>query len=197
MPIYALDGVSPDLPAAGQFWIAPDAHIIGRVRLGVDVGIWFGTVLHGDNELIEVGSRSNVQEGAMLHTDPGFPMAIGEDVTVGHHAILHGCRIGDGSLAGTIHAQPYLGNNIKEPDKTTHCGVRSICPRSNCRSICLRLVKITLCRGKRLTVRRFRWRVELGVTQKKRAKLASVTLAERWSLSRRWPTSAKPDSLPR
>jgi carbonic anhydrase/acetyltransferase-like protein (isoleucine patch superfamily) len=75
VPIYALDGESPDLPAAGQFWIAPDAHIIGSVRLRIDVGIWFGTVLHGDNELTEVGSRSNVQEGAMLHTDTGFPMA--------------------------------------------------------------------------------------------------------------------------
>jgi carbonic anhydrase/acetyltransferase-like protein (isoleucine patch superfamily) len=88
------------LPAAEQFWIAPDAHVIGRVRIGIDAGIWFGTGLRGDYEPIEIGARSNVQEGAMLHTDPGFPMVIGEDVTVGHHAILHGCQIGDGSLVG-------------------------------------------------------------------------------------------------
>jgi carbonic anhydrase/acetyltransferase-like protein (isoleucine patch superfamily) len=100
VPIYSLDGVSPDLPVAEQFWIAPDAHVIGRVRLGIDVGIWFGAILRGDNELIQIGGRSNVQEGAILHTDPGFPMVIGEDATVGHHAILHGCRIGDGSLVG-------------------------------------------------------------------------------------------------
>jgi carbonic anhydrase/acetyltransferase-like protein (isoleucine patch superfamily) len=100
VPIYTLDGVSPDLPDIGQFWIAPDAHVIGRVLLGIDVGVWFGTVVRGDNEAIAIGARSNVQEGAMLHTDPGFPLVVGEDVTIGHHAILHGCRIGDGSLVG-------------------------------------------------------------------------------------------------
>ena len=100
MPIYSLDGLSPTLPAAGSFWIAPDAHVIGYVRLGVDVGIWFGTVVRGDNELIDIGERTNLQEGAMLHTDPGFPMTLGVEVTVGHHAILHGCTVGDGSLIG-------------------------------------------------------------------------------------------------
>ena len=100
MPLYTLDGQSPDLPEPGQFWVAPDAHVIGRVRLAAEVGIWFGAVLRGDNEPIEIGERSNVQEGAMLHADPGFPLIVGPDVTVGHHAILHGCTIGAGSLVG-------------------------------------------------------------------------------------------------
>ncbi len=100
MPIYALDDHAPTLPEAGSYWIAPDAHVIGRVRLAIDVGIWFGAVLRGDNEPIEIGERSNVQEGAMLHADPGFPLTVGADVTVGHHAILHGCTVGAGSLIG-------------------------------------------------------------------------------------------------
>jgi carbonic anhydrase/acetyltransferase-like protein (isoleucine patch superfamily) len=100
MPIYELDGQAPDLPEPDRFWVAPDAHVIGRVRLGTDVGIWFGAVLRGDGEPLEVGERSNVQEGAMLHADPGFPLTIGPDVTVGHHAILHGCTVGAGALIG-------------------------------------------------------------------------------------------------
>ena len=100
MPIYALDDQAPELPEAGRCWIAPDAHVIGRVRLAPDASIWFGAVLRGDNEWIEVGERSNVQEGAMLHTDAGFPLTVGSDVTVGHHAILHGCVVGAGSLIG-------------------------------------------------------------------------------------------------
>ena len=100
MPAYALDGHAPELPEPGRYWIAPGAHLIGRVRIGLDVGIWFGAVLRGDNELIDVGDRSNIQEGAMLHTDVGFPLTVGADVTVGHHAILHGCSVGDGSLVG-------------------------------------------------------------------------------------------------
>ena len=100
MPIYELDGQAPDLPEPGRFWVAPDAHVIGRVRLGADVGVWFGAVLRGDGEPLEVGECSNVQEGAMLHADPGFPLTIGPDVTVGHHAILHGCTVGAGSLIG-------------------------------------------------------------------------------------------------
>ena len=100
MPIYELDGQAPELPGQGRFWVAPDAHVIGRVRLGADVGIWFGAVLRGDGEPLEIGERSNVQEGAMLHADPGFPLTVGPDVTVGHHAILHGCAVGAGSLIG-------------------------------------------------------------------------------------------------
>ena len=100
MPIYELDGQTPDLPEPGRFWVAPDAHVIGRVRLGADVGIWFGAVLRGDGEPLEVGERTNIQEGAMLHADPGFPLRIGADVTVGHHAIMHGCTVGAGALIG-------------------------------------------------------------------------------------------------
>ncbi len=100
MPLYALDGHAPEIPPGETPWIAPDAHVIGQVRLGTDVGIWFGAVLRGDNELIDVGDRTNIQEGAMLHTDIGHPLTLGADVTVGHHAILHGCTVGAGALIG-------------------------------------------------------------------------------------------------
>lgn len=100
MPLYRLDDIEPDVPPAGSYWVAPDAHVIGRVRLGEEVGIWFGAVLRGDSELIDIGARSNVQEGAMLHTDPGCPTTVGIECTIGHHAILHGCRVGDHVLVG-------------------------------------------------------------------------------------------------
>ena len=100
MPIYSLDGIEPILPADGRYWIAPDAHVIGRVRLGRDVSVWFGSVLRGDNELIDLGDRTNVQEGCMFHTDMGFPMTIGAGCTIGHHAVLHGCTVAENSLIG-------------------------------------------------------------------------------------------------
>ncbi len=100
MPLYALDGVSPILPGDQRYWIAPDAQIIGKVRIEADVSIWFGAVLRGDNEEIFVGARSNVQDGSLLHTDMGYPLTIGPDCTIGHHAILHGCTIGENSLIG-------------------------------------------------------------------------------------------------
>jgi carbonic anhydrase/acetyltransferase-like protein (isoleucine patch superfamily) len=100
MAIHALDGHAPELPTPGSFWIAPDAQIIGKVRLGIDVGIWFGAVLRGDNELIDVGAATNIQEHSMLHTDMGSPLTIGRGCTIGHRAILHGCTIGDNSLIG-------------------------------------------------------------------------------------------------
>ena len=100
MPIYMLDGDKPDLPAEGLYWIAPDAQIIGRVRLGEDVGVWFGCVLRGDNEWITIGARTNVQEGTVMHTDMGSPLDIGEGCTIGHRAMLHGCTIGDNTLIG-------------------------------------------------------------------------------------------------
>ena len=100
MPIYSLDGNAPLLPQPDRFWIAPDAHVIGRVRLGLDVGIWFGAVLRGDNEPIDIGEASNVQEGAVLHTDEGAPLTVGAGCTIGHRAILHGCTIGENSLVG-------------------------------------------------------------------------------------------------
>ena len=114
MPIYALDGPAPDLPGEGSYWIAPDAHVIGRVRLGVDVGIWFGSVLRGDNEWITIGARSNVQEATVMHTDMGCPLDIGEGCTIGHRATLHGCTIGDNSLVGmgaTILNNARIGKN--------------------------------------------------------------------------------------
>jgi carbonic anhydrase/acetyltransferase-like protein (isoleucine patch superfamily) len=100
MPLYELDGQSPQTPGEGRFWVAPDAHVMGRVQLREDVGIWFGAVLRGDNELIRVGRDTNIQEHAMLHTDMGFPMEIGEGCTIGHGAILHGCTLGDNVLIG-------------------------------------------------------------------------------------------------
>ena len=100
MPIYSLDDIAPELPPDGEYWIAPDAHVIGRVRLRPGASIWFGSVLRGDNELIDVGEGVNVQEGSLLHTDPGFPMTLGRNCTIGHHAILHGCKVGEGSLIG-------------------------------------------------------------------------------------------------
>jgi carbonic anhydrase/acetyltransferase-like protein (isoleucine patch superfamily) len=89
--LRALDGVSPILPSDGRFWIAPGARVIGKVRLETGLSIWFGAVLRGDIEEIVVGARSNVQDGSLLHTDVGFPLTIGQDCTIGHHAILHGC----------------------------------------------------------------------------------------------------------
>lgn len=98
--IYALDDTAPRLPASGDVWIAPGAHVIGKVSLSEGVGIWFGAVLRGDNEEIRVGAGSNVQDNAVLHTDWDFPLTIGADCTIGHGALLHGCTIGDGTLVG-------------------------------------------------------------------------------------------------
>ncbi|WP_375459749.1 gamma carbonic anhydrase family protein [uncultured Enterovirga sp.] len=100
MPVYSLDGIGPECPPDDAFWVAPDAQVIGKVRIGRDVGIWFGAVLRGDNEMIELGDGTNIQEGAMLHTDMGFPMRLGLGCTIGHHAILHGCTLGDHVLIG-------------------------------------------------------------------------------------------------
>jgi carbonic anhydrase/acetyltransferase-like protein (isoleucine patch superfamily) len=100
MPIYALDGVGPELPAPDRHWIAPTANVIGRVRLMADASIWFGAVLRGDNEWLTIGERTNIQDQVMIHSDMGFPVTLGNDVTVGHGAILHGCTVGDGSLIG-------------------------------------------------------------------------------------------------
>lgn len=114
MPLYELDGIAPRLPEAGRYWIAPDAHVIGDVTLGEDVGIWFGAVLRGDRTPITVGAGTNIQEGAMLHADPGAPLTIGAGVTVGHHAIVHGCTIGDGTLVGmgaTVLNNARIGRN--------------------------------------------------------------------------------------
>jgi carbonic anhydrase/acetyltransferase-like protein (isoleucine patch superfamily) len=100
MPIYSLNGVTPKLPPKGRFWVAPGARVIGKVTLHDEVSVWFGAVLRGDNDTIEVGARSNIQDNAMVHVDPGFPVSIGKGCTIGHHAMVHGCRIGDRSLVG-------------------------------------------------------------------------------------------------
>jgi carbonic anhydrase/acetyltransferase-like protein (isoleucine patch superfamily) len=100
MPLYSLHGRRPTLPAEHRFWIAPSASLIGDVRIGIDVGIWFGAVLRGDNEPIVIGERANIQESCTLHTDMGSPLMIGADCTIGHNTILHGCTIGEGSLIG-------------------------------------------------------------------------------------------------
>ncbi len=98
--IYALDGIAPDLPADGDFWIAPDANVIGRVTLGGGTSVWFGATLRGDNEEVRIGAGTNIQEACVLHTDMGYPLDVGADCTIGHKAILHGCTVGDGSLIG-------------------------------------------------------------------------------------------------
>ncbi|GLK57554.1 carbonic anhydrase/acetyltransferase-like protein (isoleucine patch superfamily) [Methylopila capsulata] len=100
MALYELDGERPRTPANGRYWVAETAVLVGKIVLEEDANVWFGTVMRGDNETITVGARSNVQDGCILHTDPGFPLDIGPDCTVGHGAILHGCAIGAGSLIG-------------------------------------------------------------------------------------------------
>ncbi len=100
MPLYDLDGISPIVPPDGDYWIAPDAVLVGKVRLDRDASVWFGAVLRGDNELIHVGEGSNVQDRCVLHTDMGFPLTIGPGCTIGHSAILHSCIIGENSLVG-------------------------------------------------------------------------------------------------
>ena len=100
MAIYALDGESPELPADGVYWVADTAIVVGRVRLHSEASVWYGSVLRGDNEWIEIGARSQVQDNSTLHTDPGFPLTIGKDCVIGHNVVLHGCTIGDNSLIG-------------------------------------------------------------------------------------------------
>ncbi len=98
--LYELDGVAPTVPEDGDFWIAPGAAVIGNVTLMPGASVWFNAVIRGDNEPIVIGRNTNIQEGAVLHTDPGCPLTVGDDVTVGHKAILHGCTVGDGALIG-------------------------------------------------------------------------------------------------
>jgi len=114
MTIYTLDGLSPTLPEDGDFWIAPDANVIGNVVLESGASIWFGATLRGDNEVIQIGRGSNVQENTVMHTDMGCPLTIGENCTIGHKAMLHGCTIGDNSLIGmgaTVLNNAVIGKN--------------------------------------------------------------------------------------
>lgn len=114
MTLYSLNDRTPDLPESGAFWIAPNATLIGDIRLAEEASVWFGAVLRGDNEPITVGPRSNVQDGCVFHTDMGFPLTIGEDCTIGHNAILHGCTIKSNSLVGmgaTVLNGAVIGSN--------------------------------------------------------------------------------------
>lgn len=100
MTIYALDNVSPKLPEGDDYWIAPDANLIGDVKIESGVSVWFGATLRGDTEPLSVGDGSNIQENTVVHADPGFPVSIGSNCTIGHKAMIHGCTIGDGTLVG-------------------------------------------------------------------------------------------------
>lgn len=98
MAIYELDGTAPRI--AESAWVADSAQVMGNVELADDASIWFGAVLRGDTETIRIGRRSNVQDASVLHADMGMPLVVGDDVTVGHKVMLHGCTIGDGALIG-------------------------------------------------------------------------------------------------
>ncbi len=98
MAIWSLDGVAPSLPA--EYWVAETAQIMGDVHLGNEASVWFGAVVRCDNEPIHIGARSNIQDNSVLHSDRGSPLSIGDDCTIGHRAILHGCTVGDCSLVG-------------------------------------------------------------------------------------------------
>ncbi len=114
MTTYALDGIAPELPEEGTYWIAASADVIGRVRLARNASVWFNAVLRGDNELISIGEGSNIQDNCVLHTDMGSPLTIGGGCTIGHRAMLHGCSIGENSLIGigaTILNNAVIGKN--------------------------------------------------------------------------------------
>ena len=101
MPIYNLGEKKPQLPSEGSYWVAPDAHVIGNVILGQDVGIWFGSVLRGDMNYIKIGRRTNIQDNCTVHVTTNVsPTIIGDEVTVGHNAVIHGCKIKNRCLIG-------------------------------------------------------------------------------------------------
>jgi carbonic anhydrase/acetyltransferase-like protein (isoleucine patch superfamily) len=98
MAIYELDGQAPTL--GKNSWVADSAQVIGKVTLEENVSVWFGTIIRGDSEHIHIGAGSNIQDASVLHADPGVPLTLGENVSVGHQVMLHGCTVGDGSLIG-------------------------------------------------------------------------------------------------
>jgi carbonic anhydrase/acetyltransferase-like protein (isoleucine patch superfamily) len=100
MTVYSLGGKAPSLPSEGDYWIAPNAAVMGNVILKKNASIWFNVTVRGDNDPIEIGENTNIQDGSVLHTDVGKPLIIGKNVTVGHMVMLHGCTIGDNSLIG-------------------------------------------------------------------------------------------------
>lgn len=114
MNIYALGHKSPQLPGPDEYWIAPNATVVGDVILKPGASVWFGAVLRGDNDPITIGEDSNIQDGSVLHTDVGDPLTIGRCVTVGHMAMLHGCTIGDNCLIGigaVVLGRAVIGHN--------------------------------------------------------------------------------------
>jgi carbonic anhydrase/acetyltransferase-like protein (isoleucine patch superfamily) len=114
MPLYKIDDIAPELPQGNDYWVAPDASLIGRVRLMKNASIWFGAVLRGDNDWIVIGENSNVQDNSVIHTDPGQPVTVGSHVTVGHKVILHSTSVGDYSLIGmgsTLLNRSKIGRN--------------------------------------------------------------------------------------
>ena len=113
--MFALGGIKPTLPECGDFWVADGAQVIGDVLLEAGCSVWFNAVLRGDNERISVGAGSNIQDGVICHTDPGFPLSVGRNCTIGHMAILHGCTIGQDSLVGmgsVVLNGAVLGNSV-------------------------------------------------------------------------------------
>lgn len=114
MALYELDGVKPSTPESGNYWVAENATVLGNVILRENASVWFNAVLRGDNDPIEVGENSNIQDGCVLHTDVGCPLTIGKNVTIGHMVMLHGCTIEDGTLIGigsTIMNRAKIGRN--------------------------------------------------------------------------------------
>ena len=98
MAIYELDGLAPQLGEGA--WVADSAQVIGDVQLAEGASVWFGAVLRGDNETMRIGKGTNIQEGSVIHSDPGYPVTLGDNVTIGHQVMLHGCTVGDGTLIG-------------------------------------------------------------------------------------------------
>ena len=121
--LYRLEDKAPTLEGSGHF-IAPNAAVVGNVILGDGASVWFSAVIRGDNEPIRIGTRSNIQDGSVCHSDPGFPLAIGDSVTVGHNATIHGCTIGDGTLVG-INAVVLNGAKV---GKNCVIGANSLVP---------------------------------------------------------------------
>ncbi len=114
MNVYGLDDKQPQLPPQGEYWIAPTATVIGDVILKPGASVWFGAVIRGDNDPITIGRDTNIQDGSVLHSDPGEPLTIGDGVTVGHMVMLHSCEIGDNTLVGigsVILGRARIGKN--------------------------------------------------------------------------------------
>ncbi|WP_425365020.1 gamma carbonic anhydrase family protein [Fulvimarina endophytica] len=114
MPTYKLENDRPEMPAGSEPFIAPGARVVGRVRFGANVGVWFNAVIRGDNEWMEIGDDTNIQDNSTLHSDLGFPLTIGKGCTIGHNAIVHGCTLGDNVLVGmgaTILNGAVIGDN--------------------------------------------------------------------------------------